>query len=126
MSLRTDLVTYLQEVVAATPGLEDVKVVPSVRQVGELDRPHLIVKTDSYTKVPAAPLRKLGASFVLALVSPHRDIDRAEDDLETRLELLVPALFNHGMSWEDATQTGFGDSYLAFDIRVNSIYKRSS
>lgn len=126
MSLRTDLATYLGEVIAATPGLEDVKVVPSVRQIGELDQPALIVKTDSYTKTPQAPLKKITGEFTLTLISPHRDIDRAEDDLEQRLDLLTPALFTSGITWQEATQVGYGDNFLAFDIRVTSIYKRSS
>lgn len=125
MSLRTDLVQYLTETLAATDGLDDIKVVGSVRQIGQLDGPVLIVKTDTYAKVAAAPIRNLGAEFTLVLVSPHQDLDRAEDDLEARLELLVPFLFNHGMSWQDATQTAYGEQNLAFDIRITSIYKRS-
>lgn len=126
MSLRTDLAAYLTELLAVTPGLDDVKVVPSVRPLGELDQPVLIVKTDTYQKTPAAPLSNLTGGFTLTLISPHRDIDRAEDDLEDRLTLLAPLLFTAGISWQDATQVGYGDTYLGFDIRVTSIYRRSA
>lgn len=126
MSLRTDLVAYLTEILAAAPGLEDVKVVGSVREVGELDRPVLIVKTNSYAKVPAAPIRNIVGEFTITLISAHRDIDRAENDLEDRLEVLTPLLFTHGMSWQAADQAAYDDQHLCFDIRITSIYRRAT
>ena len=50
MSLRTDLAAYLQDVCTATTGLEDVRVIASVRDVGALSKPVLIVKTNTWLK----------------------------------------------------------------------------
>lgn len=124
MSVRTDLVERLRLIVAATPGLERVRVVPSVREVGELSAPVLIVKTNALTKLPASPRSHFNGNFTLTLVSEHKDIDRAEDDLEALLEVLLPTLFTYSMSWESADQVGYGGSNLAYDITANSIYKR--
>ena len=85
MSLRTDLAAYLADVCEATTGLEDVRVMPSVRDVGALSKPALIVKTNALEKLPQAPRSQYVGSFTLTLVSPHQDIDKAEDDLEARL-----------------------------------------
>ena len=124
MSLRTDLAAYLQDVCQATTGLEDVRVVASVRDVGALSKPLLVVKTNALEKLPQAPRSQYVGSFTLTLVSPHQDIDAAEDDLEARLELLLPALFTFGLNWESATQAAFTESLLCYDIAVTSIYKR--
>jgi hypothetical protein len=124
MSLRTDLVAYLQEICTATTGLEDVRVEASVRDVGALSKPLLVVKTNALEKLPQAPRSQYVGTFTLTLVSPHQDIDAAEDDLEARLELLLPTLFTYGLNWESATQAAFTESLLCYDIAVTSIYKR--
>jgi hypothetical protein len=124
MSVRTVLIEQLEALVAATPDLAGVRVVPSVRDVGALSQPVLIVKTNSLTKLPASPRSHFNGNFTLTLVSQHQDIDRAEDQLEGLLEVLLPALFTFSMSWESADQVAYGDSYLAYDITTNSIYKR--
>lgn len=121
MSLRSDLADYLSTVTVGTEGLEDVKVVRSVRALGEINRPTLVLKTDSYEKLPAAPLLKRLGHFTATLISPRRDIDEAEDQLDELLELFLPALFTFGLSWDSATQVGYGDSLLAFDITIRTI-----
>ena len=120
MSARTVLAEYLQAVIDGNPELESIKLVPSVRDVGTLSKPTLIIKTDSYSKIPVAPRSRQG-NFTLTLVSPHQNIDAAEDELDELLESLLPALFTSGLLWEDATQVGYGDSNLAYDIRITSI-----
>lgn len=124
MSVRTEVIAYLTTVLAATTGLESVKLVPSVRDVGTLSKPTLIVKTDSFVKIDVAPRSRQG-NFTLTLVSPHVDIDEAEDELDELLELLIPALLTAGILWTDATQVGYGDTYLAYDIRISSILTES-
>lgn len=97
MSLRSDLVAYLTELLPLTPGLEDVRVIPTVRAVDEISKPILIVKTDTRSPLPQAPRKSVQGEFTLTLVSPHIDVERAEDDLEARLELLEPSLTTWGM-----------------------------
>jgi hypothetical protein len=91
-----------------------------VRDLGELSQPTLIVKTDSYEKLAAAPIRKRLGNFTITLVSNHDDIDRAETQLDDLLEALLPALFTAGLSWQEATQVEYSGN-LAFDIRITSI-----
>jgi hypothetical protein len=121
MSMRKELAEYLQTVIDATPGLEKVRVVPSVRNVGTISQPLLIVKTDAYERLAAAPFTKRQGNFTLTLVSKHQDIDEAEDELDALLEVLLPALLTASLGWTDATQVGYGESNLAYDIRVTSI-----
>jgi hypothetical protein len=121
MSIRTDLCDYLAGILAATTGLTDIKLVRSVRELGEIAGPVLIVKTDSFEKLAAAPLQKRQGNFTATLISPHQDIDRAEDDLDDRLEILLPTLLTHAVLWVDATQVGYGERNLAYDIRLTSI-----
>lgn len=121
MSIRTELCDYLEAVLAATTGLQDVKLVRSVRELGQIASATLVVKTDQFTPLAAAPTTKRQGTFTATLISPHQDIDRAEDDLDDRLELLLPALFTSGLIYTEATQVGYGESNLAYDIRIQSI-----
>jgi len=124
MSLRSDLIAYLEELLPTVPALADIRVIRSVRAVDELAKPVLIVKTDALSKLPQAPRLKFVGSFTLTLVSPKQDIDKAEDDLEARLEVLLPSLFTWGLSWTSADQAAYDDNRICYDIRVTSIYTR--
>jgi hypothetical protein len=35
--------------------------------------------------------------------------------------VFLPSLFTFGLSWQEATQVSYADTYLAFDIRITSI-----
>lgn len=120
MSMRKDLAAYLEQLVAEIEPLKDIKVVDSTRALGEITRTTLVVKTDRYEKLPEAPQKRQGR-FILTLISKHQDIDRAEDDLDDRLEVLLPALTTSGLIWTSAAQVGYGDSNLAYDITITSI-----
>jgi len=121
MSARTALVEYLTTLVASKPELEDIRVIPTIRYVGEISTPILIVKTNSLSKIAAAPRSGLLGSFTLTLVSPHQDIDRAEDDLEARLEVLLPSLFTWGLLWETADQAQYDENRICYDIQTTSV-----
>lgn len=127
MSIRSDLAAYLATVIAGNPELDAIKLVPSVRDVGALSKPTLIIKTDSFEKIAVAPRSRQG-NFTLTLVSPHANIDSAEDQLDELLEPLLPALFTAGILWTEATQVAYGEperTYLAYDIRISSILSPS-
>jgi hypothetical protein len=117
--MRTGLAKYLVLLTQATEGLEDVRVVPSIRNLGEFNKPTIVVKTDTLTKLPAAPKSNLG-SFTVTLISPHDDMDRAEDQLDDLLELFLPQLFTWQLNWESASQASYNDK-LCYDIVVTSI-----
>jgi hypothetical protein len=121
MSARTALIEYLTGLLAAEPALEDVRIVKSPRFVGEISKPILIVKTNSLSKIPAAPRAGFLGSFTLTLVSPHKDLDKAEDDLEARLEVLLPKLFTWGLLWESADQAQYDEDRICYDITTQSV-----
>lgn len=121
MSNRDSLIAYLEGVLAGTPGLEGVEVVKSARGTDALNKPTLVIQTQGYDKLPAAPIKKRQGRFLATLVSPLRDLDKAEDQLDDLLDILLPALFTSGIIWNTADQGGFDESYLAVEITITSI-----
>jgi non-ribosomal peptide synthetase component F len=123
MSTRDSLITYLQTVLDDTEGLGRIQLVKTPRAVDKLSRPALVVKTDSLEKLPAAPIGNMLGNFLLTLVSNHLDMEKAEDQLDDLLELLLPALFTHNIVWTRATQVGYDEQHIAYDIAVATIIK---
>lgn len=122
MSSRSSLIDYLEPIVAATPGLEDIRFIRSVRAVDQLgNKPILILKTDSIEVLPEAPRSSPLGRFTLVLVSPHVDVEKAEDQLDDLLEILLPTLFGAAVMWERATQTAYDDQHISYDISIRSI-----
>jgi hypothetical protein len=121
MSSRDSLIEALEPILADTEGLEGVRIVKSVRNIGALSQPNLIVKTDAFEINPAAPRSTAVGQFTLVLVSPHSDLDKAEDQLDDLLEILLPALLSYNMVWSRAEQTAFDDSHLSYDIAITAI-----
>lgn len=124
MSARTIVVDALTTLVAAVPALSSVQVVPAARDIGDLDRPYLVVKTSQYEPTPQAPTRNTTWTGTVTLVSPHRDQERAEQQLEDLLEVLGPLLINHQFIWQNAQLTNFDDQHLSLDITVSSIFQK--
>ena len=122
MSTRDTLIQYLETVLPATEGLEGIKLVKSIRANDVLSQPILVVKTVSFVKLAEAPIGNMMGEFLLTLVSPHNDIERAEDELDDLLEVLLPALFNSHLVWTSATQVSL-EGRLAYDIAVSNILK---
>lgn len=123
MSTRDSLIEYLRTVLDDTAGLERIHLVKTPRNVDKLSRPTLVVKTDSLEKLPAAPIGNMLGNFTLGLVSNHLDMEKAEDQLDELLEILLPALFTHNIVWTQATQTAFDEQHLSYDIAVSTIIK---
>jgi hypothetical protein len=121
MSSRDSLIEALEPILSGTAGLESVRLVKSVRNIGALSQPNLIVKTDSFEINSAAPRSSAVGQFTLVLVSPHSDLDKAEDQLDDLLAILLPTLLTHSMSWSKADQTQFDDSHLSYDIAVTAL-----
>jgi hypothetical protein len=123
MSTRASLIEYLAGVLTDTPALADVRLVKTVRATDRLSKPVLIVRTVSLEKLPAAPIGNMMGNFTLVLVSPHVDMEKAEDQLDDLLGDLLPALFTHNVVWTAATQTAYDEEHLAYDIAVSTIIK---
>ena len=122
MSTRDTLIQFLETILPSTEGLEGIKLVKSIRANDVLSQPILVVKTVSFVKLAEAPIGNMMGEFLLTLVSPHNDIERAEDDLDDLLEVLLPALFNSHLVWTSATQVSL-EGHLAYDIAVSNILK---
>jgi hypothetical protein len=118
-TVRSELIAYLTEVCATTEGLEKLKFVTSARNLGNLSQPTFILTVDSYEPTPAAPAHVLG-NFVGVLVSNHLDLDKAEQQLDELLAILLPKLFSWGVMYSKATPTDFDDSHRSFDITFSS------
>ena len=123
MSTRDSLITYLTTLLGATEGLEDVRLVKSVRATDVLSKPVLIVKTVSFQKLPAAPIGNMLGEFLLTLVSPHDDVELAEDQLDDLLEIILPTLFNNHLVWTSAAQVSYDAKHIAYDIAVSNILR---
>lgn len=121
MSSRDGILDFLEALLPATAGLEKVKLVRSVRATDQLSRsPILIVKTNSFERVASAS-RWVQGNFTLVLVSNHKDVDKAEDQLDDLIEVLLPKLTGSSIMWDTATQTAYDDTHIAYDITVRAL-----
>jgi hypothetical protein len=118
-TVREKLIEYLTAVCAETEGLEKVKFVTSARNLGNLSQPTFILTVKSYEPNPAAPHYVLG-NFVGVLVSNHLDLDKAEQQLDELLAILLPLLFSWGVIYSSADPTDFDDQHRSFDITFSS------
>lgn len=124
MSARSIVIDTLETIKALEPALADVQISAAARDIGELDRPYLIVRTGEYAPTPQAPMRNITWSGTVTLVSPHRDQIKAEDQLEALLEVLGPHLLNYQMLWSSAPLTNYDEQHIALDINVTSIFQK--
>lgn len=125
MSARTVVLDTLETIIANVPELADVRLVRAPREVGELgSTPIIVVKTGEYARTPEAPLRNVTWSGTATLVSPHRDVDKAEDDLEARLEVITPRLTTAALKWLNAELVNYDDQHLALDIHLTAIFQK--
>jgi hypothetical protein len=120
-SSRDSLIAALEVILADVAGLEDVRLVKSSRDLGVLSKPTIIVARGTYEVNAAAPRLSAIGQFTLALVSPHTDVDKSEEQLDDLLELLLPALLTSTTSWTSAEPTVFDDTHNSYDIAVTAL-----
>lgn len=89
--------------------------------VGELQRPVAVARTVSYTRTPQAPLRNVTWNGLITLVSPLRDPDAAEEQLEELFDTIRPALLRATYIYESATFADWDDQHFCLDITITSI-----
>lgn len=127
MSVRTLFLDAVEALFTATAALEEVRVIRSPRAVDELDtRPIAQATTQRYEAIPEAPLnpRWIGT---LTLVSPHRDMEKAEDQLETLYEAILPVIRSGAFIVGQAALAPYGQNsdgspkLLSLDVDVTSI-----
>lgn len=131
MTARTMFLDALETIVAAETGLAGLRVIRSPRQVDDLGKTPIIqAKTDRYQRTPASPTRNLTWTGVATLVSPHRDVDKAEDHLEALFEALMVPLTSSRFVWGEAPLVAYGQNedgspkYLALDISITAIFQK--
>jgi hypothetical protein len=123
MTIKAETADYLRERMKDTDGLKDIRVVTSRRALGDVRSPVLIVTTQSYEKLPVAP-KLIQGNLMLTLVSPHQDVDKAEEDLESRFETLSAALLAWSLFWTNATNVAYDEQRMALDITLTSTFKK--
>lgn len=130
MSARTRVLDALEELLADTPGLEDVEVIRSPRAVDYKQHPIAQARTQNYAPLPEAPLTKVIWTGTITLVSPHADTLRAEDQLEEMVEALLTASRSGRFRLGEATLVAYGENSdgsptnLALDVAVTSIFQK--
>lgn len=126
MSARTLVLEQLQSIVEAFPdiGIAPQRVVTAARNLSDLDAPAIVVKTTDYQPTPQAPLRNTTWTGTAVLISPHKDLERAEDDLERMLEELGPLLNTAALRWTNAQLTNADEQHLALDITITAIFQK--
>lgn len=118
MNVRQQLAADLQ---AAFPKL---RVIATERKVAEVKTPTLLIRAQTLDVTAGAPLSHRDVGLLLTLISPHLDLDRAADQLDT----LAPQI----LDWLDpryqhtaAQLVGYGDR-LAYDIPTTIIASKEN
>lgn len=117
MSARLDLAATLRDnlPLKAKKVLETFVVLDIEDLPDTIDKPTVIVCQRDYTRAPNAQGSML-VSFVVTVVSPIVDRDKAEDHLEWALPQVMEAVDKHaGLSWDKATRTVI-KGFLGYDI----------
>jgi hypothetical protein len=118
MSIRQDVADMLQDAWADIPELAEVRVLATQRGIDELSKPTALITSRTLGRVPEAPNSDyFRTGLMLTLISPHADLDRAQDQLDEIAEAALKFLQTFCVH-EDATTVGWGDSRLAFDIPI--------
>jgi hypothetical protein len=131
MTARTMFLDALETIITNTPALENVRVIRSPRQVDDLGRTPIIqAKTDAYERTPASPRRNVTWTGTATLVSPHKDTNAAEEQLEQLFDALTTPLTSSQFLWTAAPLVAYGQNedgsakYLALDIAVTAIFQK--
>ena len=102
------------------------KIVASVRN---LDKPTGIVaqiKHTGVTRMPEAPIGHLQHTVTLTVLTPHTDVEKAEDALDEAVTELLTLIDAHeSIGWSDATKVR-ADTWLAWDIDLAVISNRTT
>lgn len=120
MSVRTEFEALLKADWAGIPDLAGVRVVATERDLDDIQDFTALIRARTLARFPEAPQNTRLVGLLLTLISPHLDMDRAQDDLDVRADAVFDYLgtrYRHG----EATQTGWGDARLAYDIPVSII-----
>lgn len=94
------------------------RIVPYSRNIDKFEVPIVMLKQESFERHPTAPRTHL-VNFTLTIVTPHSDTEKAEDDLDDNVTLLLHTFDALGLQWKTAQKVLFDDQHLAYDIPVS-------
>lgn len=114
MTIAKDMEAQLTTDWAAIPALAVLRVIATERGLDDITQPTALIRTKSYDRTPAAPQSHRNVGLLLTLISPHKDLDRAGDQLDNITTAALDYLDTR-FSHEQATSVGY-DACLAFDI----------
>ncbi|MFC5930206.1 hypothetical protein D6T64_05640 [Cryobacterium melibiosiphilum] len=121
MTAREQLVTALTAVIPRTW-----KLVPYQDNLDTLDRVTLVLKQSTISKAPAAPQGAHIVSYLLTLVTPETDAQKAELALDALVDELLFMLDGiTWLTWDTATKVQFSDSNMAYDITVEALTRKA-
>ncbi|CAG7618427.1 hypothetical protein ACFPZL_01145 [Leucobacter soli] len=111
---------------ALEPHLPGMKIIPAMRNVDVPDKPFAQLALTRLERLPAAPIGKHRATFVVTVVTPLSTPQRAEDDLDTLVGDLVYAIDGiDWLDWETAEKVTYGDRHLAYDVTVHAVTRKN-
>lgn len=93
------------------------KLVTSDRAVDLTKTMTVQIKQRRIIRTPQAPNGAHDIEFVLTVTSPHMDLDKAEDQLDTAVNVLIHAIDEAGIKWTNADKVANEDR-LAYDITL--------
>lgn len=118
MSARTGFLDAIEPALTAA-GIRLVRA--SRASLGELQKPTAVARTVTYERTPQAPLRNVTWNGLLTLVSPLRDPDSAEQQLEDLFDEIRPALLRATYIYTTATFADWDEQHFCLDITITSI-----
>lgn len=87
-------------------------------------KPVLIVRQESLTRTPQAPKDFYDFSFLVTLIVPEQDQEKAEESLDTAVETVLDILESlSNVRWSEATRVLF-ESFNAFDFTITVTQRR--
>lgn len=128
-TIRQTVTTGIRSDWATIPALQSLRVTDTERSIGEIRKPIALVRQKTIGKDPSAPLSHRRVGFLLTIISPLADADRASDELEpfvwAALDYLDPRYLH-----EEAEVVGWrvsdSLSYLAYDIPFTVIASKEN
>jgi hypothetical protein len=131
MSARTGLLDALEAAFAGLSGVNKPRLVRGPRATDSPGgQPFVVARTLTYAPLPEAPMSKVRWTGLLVVVSKHKDLIRAEDQLEELYEVLFTLPRSGKFSLGDATLTTYAvnadgsPAQLCLEVAVTSIFSQ--
>lgn len=111
---------YLDEVFA--PLLpEEWKWIPYQRNLDALESVTVVWKQSTLSRLREAPIGTVLVEGTITILSPHQDVERAEEDLDEAVLDLVLAIDSlPALAWSGATKVSLNDTFFGYDLTVST------